>query len=98
MDESAESRTVEPGSEFDVELEARPTAGYQWSQQVAGAALELLGHDWETGGAVGGTAKQRFRFRAAGAGEARVTFDYGRSGDPQPLRRHNLQVTVRQGH
>ena len=96
MDESSESRTVGEGSEFDVELEAKPTAGYVWSPRVDGG-LEALGQDWETGAAVGGSAKQRFRFRAGGAGEARVTFDYGRAGDREPLRRHNLQVTVRPG-
>jgi len=97
MEDSVESRAVAAGSEFDVELEAKPTAGFQWQAELDGPAAEVLeavSQDWDVGTAIGGSATQRFRFRAKSAGNVRVTFKYGRSGDPEPRRRHDVQVSV----
>jgi predicted secreted protein len=97
MEESVEARTVAAGSEFDVELEAKPTAGFQWQAELdgpAGEVLEPVSQDWDAGPAIGGSATQRFRFRAKSAGSAKVTFKYGRSGDPEPRRRHAVEVSV----
>lgn len=95
MDETGEARQVAAGSDFEVALEAKPTAGFRWKAVVdAPSLVDRVGEEWEPGQQVGGTAVQRFRFHAHGRGRARVTFEYARPGSAEPVRRHHVDLTV----
>lgn len=80
----SESDVVEAsvGAEFDVALQGVPTSGFRWELSIPDEARELitpLGDEWEgASGLAGGSAVQRFRFRASRPGEATVTFRYAR--------------------
>jgi predicted secreted protein len=74
--------SVSLGQEFEIVLEAVPTAGFSWElvhpSEKAGVVKEL-GCDWKSDSSVaGGSAQQHFRFRAITEGEANLFFRYRR--------------------
>ena len=89
---------VPVGATFDVRLEGIPSSGFRWSLSIPDEARELiasLGDDWEqASGLAGGSAVQRFRFRASAPGEATLTFRYARPWE-EAAPRDERSVSVR---
>ncbi len=85
------------GEEFEVEVEAVPTSGFQW--QVAGLdaeRLRLVSDDLDvTSDRIGGSARQRFRFEALAEGEAEVRLALSRPWESNPpAEERTFNVTV----
>jgi predicted secreted protein len=97
---NAQSRMIEVpvGATFDVPLESVPTSGFRWELSIPDEARELvapLGDEWQQNSCLaGGSAVQRFRFRASAPGEATLTFRYGRPWEDKPPREERT-VSVR---
>ena len=86
------------GEEFEVELEAVPTSGFQWQvAQGNPASIRLLTDDIEvTSDRVGGPAVQRFRFEALEPGEAELRLELSRPWESKPpAEERTYRVTVR---
>jgi predicted secreted protein len=74
------------GEEFELELEAVPTSGFQWQvDDLDPERLRLVADDLEaTTERVGGSASQRFRFEALGAGEVELRLALRRPWESKP--------------
>jgi predicted secreted protein len=86
------------GEEFSIVLEGVPTAGFKWvlAHPFAKAGLvQELGERWEpTSALVGGTARQRFSFRALAAGEILLHFRYGRTWETAAREEREILVKI----
>jgi inhibitor of cysteine peptidase len=86
------------GEEFEVELEAVPTSGFQWQvARVDPARVRLVSDDIEvTSERIGGPALQRFRFEALEPGEAELRLELRRPWESKPpAEERTYRVTVR---
>jgi predicted secreted protein len=85
------------GEEFELDLEGVPTSGFRW--EVAGLPddkVQLVGEDVEAAsGPIGGSARERFRFRALAAGEAEIRFAHRRPWESKPpAEERTYRVTI----
>lgn len=92
--------TVREGREFTLALDANPTTGYEWrlARPPDAAVVQLLGQEYrpDLPRRIGSGGTSLWTFRAAGAGETGVTFEYLRpweSGVP-PIRTETFAVRV----
>jgi predicted secreted protein len=94
-----EKVTVAVGEQFQVELRYCVGCGYEWV--LAGSLpswLELVSDeqtpDPQPPGSVGGMGTEIWTFRATGAGNADLTFEYMRPWEGTPVNVHVCQVTA----
>lgn len=71
-------------SDLEVQLDANPTTGYEWTYTIDGTVVQATGDQYvatnegdEAKAGEGGT--HTFNFKADGSGEATITFTYARS-------------------
>jgi predicted secreted protein len=93
-----EESAVHVGELFEIDLEGVPTAGFVWQLHIPSehaALLELLDSAWDRkGDSIGGTAVQRFRFRALVPGITTLTFGYRRPWEPTDRARRVIRVRI----
>lgn len=70
--------------ELEVQLDANPTTGYEWTCAIEGDAVTAEGDNYVAPGdsnepKAGEGGVQIFAFKASGSGEATLTFTYARS-------------------
>jgi predicted secreted protein len=85
------------GEEFEVELEAVPTSGFQWQvAEVDAERARLVSDDVQaTSERIGGSALQRFRFEALALGEFEVRLALSRPWESKPpIEERTFRVTV----
>jgi predicted secreted protein len=86
------------GEEFEVELEAVPTSGFQWQvTQLDAERLRVVSDDVEvTSERIGGSALQRFRFEALAPGEVELRLALSRPWESKPpAEERTYRVTIR---
>ncbi|MGC2451109.1 MAG: protease inhibitor I42 family protein [Candidatus Sulfotelmatobacter sp.] len=99
-DERSDGAEIKAGvnEEFEVALPETRTAGYRWVSVESGEPiLKLLSETTSPNtGAVGGTGRHVWRFRAVSAGEAKLKLDYRRPWEKsaEPTRTFSLNVHV----
>jgi len=87
------------GEEFEVSLQATPTAGFTWEVSIPteGAdVINFLGSEWQAPvpSELGGSPSQRFRFRAIGPGRVSLLFRYRRRWENSDLKRRVMVVSI----
>ena len=82
---------VEVGDTLDIELDASPSSGYEWSYEVTGDDAIVLANRYEEdkncNGADGCSGKEIYTVSSTSAGNVNIKFVYARpnSGDPYNL-------------
>jgi predicted secreted protein len=85
------------GEKFAVELEAVPTAGYQWRLDMPSGATPIALRSEEHAAAsraVGGSSTQSFVLEAREPGHTTLEFVYGRPWEQRPLERHTVEIEI----
>lgn len=94
----ADTIQVKAGEAFEVVLEGSPTTGYKWELTRNGSDTDLVeftGQALEANTSrVGGSAVQRFSFRAVKPGSTRLQFAYRRPWEAEPRSSREYVVMV----
>ena len=88
---------VEAGSTFTLALEANATTGYQWSQEVDGAAVKKTGDAYLAPGdpgVVGQGGTQEYTYEAVAAGTATISLTYAQVGSGDVGQQYTVTVEV----
>jgi predicted secreted protein len=98
--DSSEAREVDAGAEFDVVLTAPGGTGYRWEVELLADGISLVAEQPRTGAegtarTPGSPSSQRFLLRA-GTQSGAVVFQLKRQWEALPVRRHAVDVHVRQ--
>lgn len=89
--------------ELEVQLDANPTTGYEWTCAIEGDAVTAEGDNYVASGdgnepKAGEGGVQLFAFKASGSGEATLTFTYARSWESTDSDKAiTLKATVENG-
>jgi predicted secreted protein len=89
---------VKPNTTFTVLLPANRTTGYSWGLDPAEgrSELQLLNHNHEpAGNRIGSGGEERWSFRASGASEYKLHFNYGRPWIKNAAPANSLEIVVR---
>lgn len=97
---TSESKEVQVGDEFKIELESNATTGYDW-KMTTGPDTAILGLTQDEyippqSSAAGAPGMHVWRFKALSAGSTKMVFEYARSWetDVPPAQTHNVSVVV----
>ena len=95
FDDPAKPIHVTAGDTFALALAGNPTTGYTWQVAVDARYLEILGQEFEPGGAgVGAGGNEVFQLRALAAGESEIACEYRRPWDREARDTKRFRVVI----